>query len=108
MRLAGIDNARPDRATRVTAGGQGRLKRWNEEGGQLSAKVLQNMKEGGIPEEKVNICGGAIAIGHPIGGSGARCLTTLLHQLARTGGKRGVVALCLGGGNAVAMVVERM
>ena len=74
----------------------------------FAAQVLQNMKEGGIPEEKVNICGGAIAIGHPIGGSGARCLTTLLHQLARTGGKRGVVALCLGGGNAVAMVVERM
>lgn len=74
----------------------------------FAAQVLQNMKEGGIPEEKVNICGGAIAIGHPIGGSGARCLTTLLHQLARTGGKRGVVALCLGGGNSVAMVVERM
>lgn len=74
----------------------------------FAAQVLQNMKEGEIPEEKVNVCGGAIAIGHPIGGSGARCLTTLLHQLARTGGKRGVVALCLGGGNAVAMVVERV
>lgn len=72
----------------------------------FAAQTLQNMKEGGIPEEKVNICGGAVAIGHPIGGSGARCLTTLLHQLHRTGGKRGVVALCLGGGNAVAMVVE--
>jgi acetyl-CoA C-acetyltransferase len=72
----------------------------------FAAQVLQNMKEGAIPEEKVNIAGGAIALGHPIGGSGARCLTTLIHQLHRTGGKRGVVALCLGGGNAVAMVVE--
>lgn len=72
----------------------------------FAAQVLQNMKEGGVPEDKVNISGGAIALGHPIGGSGARCLTTLIHQLHRTGGKRGVVALCLGGGNAVAMVVE--
>ncbi|QQS09349.1 MAG: thiolase family protein [Phycisphaerales bacterium] len=72
----------------------------------FAAQVLQNMKEGGIPEEKVNICGGAIALGHPIGCSGARVLTTLIHQLKRTGGKRGVAALCLGGGNAVAMIVE--
>lgn len=72
----------------------------------FAAQVLQNMKEGQIPEDKVNVCGGAIALGHPIGGSGARCLVTLVHQLHRTGGKRGVVALCLGGGNAVAMVVE--
>ncbi len=72
----------------------------------FAAQVLQNMKEGGVPEEKVNVAGGAIALGHPIGGSGTRCLVTLLNQLKRTGGKRGVVALCLGGGNAVAMVVE--
>jgi acetyl-CoA C-acetyltransferase len=62
----------------------------------------------GIPEDKVNVCGGAIAIGHPIGGSGARVLTTLLHQMKRTGAKRGVASLCLGGGNAVSMLVERM
>jgi acetyl-CoA C-acetyltransferase len=74
----------------------------------FAAQVLQNMKEGNVPADKVNICGGAIAIGHPIGGSGTRCLVTLIHQLHRTGGKRGVVALCLGGGNAVAMVVERV
>ncbi len=73
----------------------------------FAAQVLQNMREGGVPEEKVNVAGGAIALGHPIGGSGARCLVTLLHNLIRTGGKRGVVVLCLGGGNAVAMVVER-
>ncbi|CAG1011036.1 acetyl-CoA C-acetyltransferase [Phycisphaerales bacterium] len=72
----------------------------------FAAQVLQNMKEGGIPEDRVNICGGAVAMGHPIGCSGARVLTTLIHQLHRTGGKRGVAALCLGGGNAVAVVVE--
>jgi acetyl-CoA C-acetyltransferase len=74
----------------------------------FAAQALQNIREGQIPEEKVNVGGGAIALGHPIGGSGARCLVTLLHHLHRTGGKRGVVALCLGGGNAVAMVVETM
>ena len=72
----------------------------------FAAQVLQNMKEGGIDENRVNVCGGAVALGHPIGASGARCLVTLIHQLHRTGGKRGVVSLCLGGGNAVAMVVE--
>lgn len=72
----------------------------------FAAQVLQNMKEGGVPEDRVNICGGAVALGHPIGCSGARVLTTLVHQLHRTGGKRGVAALCLGGGNAVAMVIE--
>ena len=60
----------------------------------------------GIDEKRLNICGGGIALGHPIGGSGARVLTTLIHQLHRTGGKRGVAALCLGGGNSVAMVIE--
>ena len=72
----------------------------------FAAQVLGNIKTLGIPESKLNICGGGIALGHPIGGSGARVLTTLIHQLHRTGGKRGVAALCLGGGNAVAMVVE--
>ena len=74
----------------------------------FAAQVLQNIREGGVPEEKVNVAGGAVAIGHPIGASGTRCLVTLLHQLQRFGGKRGVVALCLGGGNAVGMVVERV
>jgi acetyl-CoA C-acetyltransferase len=55
----------------------------------------------------LNICGGGIAIGHPIGGSGARVLTTLLHQMVRTNAKRGIASLCLGGGNAVSMLVER-
>jgi acetyl-CoA C-acetyltransferase len=69
---------------------------------------LKGLKSAGyeIPESKLNICGGGIALGHPIGASGARVLTTMIHQLHRTGGKRGVAALCLGGGNAVAMIVE--
>ncbi len=73
----------------------------------FAAQLACNVKALGIPEEKLNVCGGGIALGHPIGASGARVLTTLLHQLKRTGGKRGVAALCLGGGNSVAMVVER-
>lgn len=72
----------------------------------FAAQVLCNIKALGISEAKLNICGGGIALGHPIGASGARVLTTLIHQLHRTGGKRGVAALCLGGGNSVAMVVE--
>ncbi|MCB9846233.1 MAG: thiolase family protein [Phycisphaeraceae bacterium] len=72
----------------------------------FAAQVLCNTKELKIDESRLNVCGGGIALGHPIGASGARVLTTLLHQLQRTGGKRGVAALCLGGGNAVAMVVE--
>ncbi|MEM7246774.1 MAG: acetyl-CoA C-acetyltransferase [Acidobacteriota bacterium] len=59
-----------------------------------------------IPEEKHNVRGGAVALGHPIGASGARCLTTLLHCLKDREASRGVVSLCLGGGNAVAMAVE--
>ena len=55
---------------------------------------------------KVNIFGGAVALGHPIGASGARILVTLLNGLKRTGGKRGVACLCIGGGEAVAMAVE--
>jgi len=60
----------------------------------------------GIPDEKFNIHGGAIALGHPIGASGARVLTTLLHSLVEKNGSRGIGALCLGGGEAVAMLVE--
>ena len=59
-----------------------------------------------IPAEKVNVNGGAVALGHPIGASGARVLATLLYALKDRGKKRGVAALCLGGGNAVAMAVE--
>ncbi len=72
----------------------------------FAAQVLCNIKALSIPESRLNIGGGGIALGHPIGASGARVLTTLVHQLHRTGGKRGLAALCLGGGNSVAMVVE--
>ncbi|MDX9912220.1 MAG: thiolase family protein [Phycisphaerales bacterium] len=72
----------------------------------FAAQVLCNVKELKIDESRLNICGGGVALGHPIGASGARVLTTLVHQMHRTGAKRGLAALCLGGGNAVAMVVE--
>ncbi|MFM7051034.1 MAG: hypothetical protein ACKOYN_02720 [Planctomycetota bacterium] len=72
----------------------------------FAAQVLADIKPLGIPESKLNICGGGVALGHPIGASGARVLVTLVHQLKRTGGKRGICSLCLGGGNAVTMLVE--
>ncbi|HED53181.1 MAG TPA: thiolase family protein [Phycisphaerales bacterium] len=72
----------------------------------FAAQLLCNIKELGIPEDKLNIAGGGIALGHPLGASGTRILVTLLHQMKRTGAKRGVAGLCLGGGNSVAMVVE--
>ena len=59
-----------------------------------------------IPDEKFNPHGGAVAIGHPLGATGARCLMTLINALQRTGGGQGIVTLCLGGGNAVAMLVD--
>ena len=61
-----------------------------------------------IARDKVNIHGGAVALGHPIGCSGTRLLVTLLHALQRTGGRRGIASLCIGGGEAVAMAVERV
>ena len=60
----------------------------------------------GLDPEKVNVNGGAVALGHPIGASGTRVLTTLLYALQARGGKRGIASLCLGGGNAVAMAIE--
>ena len=72
----------------------------------FAAQVLADTKPLGIPAEKLNVCGGGVALGHPIGASGARVLVTLIHQLHRTGGKRGICSLCLGGGNAVSMMIE--
>ncbi|KKL11996.1 hypothetical protein LCGC14_2540180, partial [marine sediment metagenome] len=73
----------------------------------LSAKVLDDqIKELGLDREKVNVHGGAVALGHPIGASGARILTTLIYALKHRGFKKGVASLCLGGGDAVAMAVE--
>ncbi len=74
----------------------------------FAAQMLACGKELGLDESRVNVNGGAIALGHPIGASGARVLVTLLYAMAARGAKRGLAALCLGGGNAVAMVVERV
>jgi acetyl-CoA C-acetyltransferase len=68
--------------------------------------TMAAMKDIGIPGEKVNVYGGACALGHPIGASGARIVVTLINALQRTGGKRGVAALCIGGGEATAMAIE--
>jgi acetyl-CoA C-acetyltransferase len=65
------------------------------------------MKELGIPHEKVNVYGGAVALGHPIGASGARTLVTLLNAMHQRGAKIGIDSLCIGGGEAVAVAVER-
>ena len=72
----------------------------------FAVQVLQNLQHLGLDKLKVNVGGGGVAIGHPIGASGTRVLVSLLHHLQRTGGKRGIVSLCLGGGNAVSMLVE--
>ncbi len=68
--------------------------------------ALANNKKLGIPADKVNVKGGAVALGHPIGASGARILTTLLYAMKERGAKRGLASLCFGGGEAVAMIVE--
>ena len=73
----------------------------------FSVQALGVMQELGLDMEKVNVNGGAVALGHAIGNSGGRVLTTLLYEMKRRNVKRGVAALCLGGGNSVALAVER-
>jgi len=73
----------------------------------FSVQALAVMRELELNPDKVNVNGGAVAIGHPIGASGARVLVTLIYEMIRRDAKRGIAALCLGGGNAVAMAVER-
>ena len=73
----------------------------------FSVQALGVMKELGLDATRVNVNGGAVAIGHPIGASGARVLVTLLHEMQRRDAKKGVAALCLGGGNSVALAVDR-
>jgi len=68
--------------------------------------AMAAMRELGLPHDKVNIHGGACALGHPIGASGARLIVTLIGALRRVGGKRGVASLCIGGGEATAMAIE--
>lgn len=72
----------------------------------FAAVALVARQELDIPPERLNVRGGAVALGHPIGASGARILVTLLHALRDTGGKRGLASLCIGGGEATAMIVE--
>ena len=73
----------------------------------FSVQALGVMKELGMSMDRVNVNGGAVALGHAIGNSGGRVLTTLLYEMKRRGVRRGIAALCLGGGNSVAMAVER-
>jgi acetyl-CoA C-acetyltransferase len=74
----------------------------------FSAQAVAVIRELGLDPARVNVNGGAVALGHPIGASGARILTTLLYALKKRNLKRGVATLCLGGGNGVAMAVERV
>ena len=73
----------------------------------FAAQSLAVIKDLGIPKEKVNVNGGAIALGHPIGASGTRVLVTLLHEMNKRNSKKGLATLCIGGGMGIAMCVER-
>jgi acetyl-CoA C-acetyltransferase len=73
----------------------------------FSTASIAVMRSVGIPRDRFNVNGGAIALGHPIGCSGARVLTTLIYAMHKRGAGRGIATLCLGGGNAVGMLVER-
>jgi len=76
----------------------------NEAFAAQSLAVIKDLK---IPKEKVNVNGGAIALGHPIGASGARILVTLLHEMIKRNSKKGLATLCIGGGMGIAMCLER-
>jgi len=73
----------------------------------FAVQAVAVLRELGLDPSKVNVNGGAVALGHPIGASGARVLTTLLYALEARGLRRGIATLCLGGGNGVALAVER-
>jgi acetyl-CoA C-acetyltransferase len=74
----------------------------------FAVQALAVIRDLGLDQAKVNVHGGAVALGHPIGASGARVLTTLLYAMERYGKTKGIAALCLGGGNAVALAIERV
>ena len=74
----------------------------------FAVQLVATMHELQLPADRINVHGGAVALGHPIGASGARVMVTLLHALERHHKQRGIAALCLGGGNAIAMAVERV
>jgi acetyl-CoA C-acetyltransferase len=73
----------------------------------FSVQAIAVIEQLGLDPAKTNVNGGAVALGHPLGASGARIFVTLLHEMARRNAKRGIAALCLGGGNAVALAIER-
>ena len=73
----------------------------------FAAVPLKFMQEMGVSHDRVNVNGGAIAIGHPIGASGCRILVTLLHEMQRRDAKKGLAALCIGGGMGVSLTLER-
>ncbi len=73
----------------------------------FAAQALAVARDLDLPSDRVNVCGGAVALGHPIGASGARILVTLLHALQRRDARRGIAALCIGGGMGIALAVER-
>jgi acetyl-CoA C-acetyltransferase len=74
----------------------------------FAAQVLAVLRDEPVPREKLNVNGGAIALGHPIGCTGARILVTLVHEMARRGARRGLATLCVSGGMGMAMALERM
>jgi acetyl-CoA C-acetyltransferase len=74
----------------------------------FAAQVLPSAKHLGIPLEKLNVRGGAIALGHPFGMTGARIMTTLLNSLEESGARYGLETMCVGGGQGMAMVIERL
>ena len=73
----------------------------------FAAQSLAVIKDLGIPQDKINVNGGAIALGHPIGASGARILVTLLHEMNKRDAKKGLATLCIGGGMGIAMCLDR-
>jgi len=74
----------------------------------FAAQVIPSARQLGIPFEKLNVHGGAIALGHPFGMTGARIMTTLLHGLQVSGGRYGLETMCVGGGQGMAMIIERL
>jgi len=81
---------------------------WFEINEAFAAQMVACCKKLNLDQERVNPLGGGVSLGHPIGASGARVMVTMLHALAQRGLQRGIASLCLGGGNAVAMLVERV
>ncbi len=73
----------------------------------FAAQSLAVVKELGLDTEKTNVNGGAIALGHPIGASGARILVTLVHEMAKRDAKAGLATLCIGGGQGISVIVKR-